>query len=245
MVTETDSGTSSTGFGYIMAKMVGPIVGMMALSCSLSIITVIMGKLYPKPTMYFLMGFSFAIYLALIILGFVINSLGLAISFIVIALVQACMLYCFWSYIQTGLKLLECASRFITEKPAVYFISLMCLVLNVAFIVFWIFSWLGVYSVGMSGNNNTFKILSYIWYALGVFWGFFLYYSMVFLIASACAYWYYQSENNSVLRGINNIKYHLGSICFGSIIITIITMLRIMATARKGEGAARLVAALA
>ena len=121
------------------------------------------------------------------------------------------------------------------------------MVLNIAFTVFWIFSWLGVYSVGMQYNNDTFIILTYLWYVIGVFWGFFLFYSMVFLVASACAYWYYQSEDNSVLRGINNIKYHLGSICFGSIVITIVTVLRMMASAQKGkgEGIAGLVACLA
>jgi hypothetical protein len=144
-----------------------------------------------------------------------------------------------------GLKLLACASRFIVEKPAVYVILLMCLVLNAAYIVFWVFSWLGVYSTGSIYNNDTYKILTIVWYVDAIFWGFFLYYCMVFLIASACAYWYYQSESNSVLRGINNIKYHLGSICFGSIIITLITMLRILASAKKSEGPARLIAAFA
>lgn len=89
------------------------------------------------------------------------------------------------------------------------------------------------------------QILTYVWYADLIFWGFFLYYCMTFLIASACAYWYYQSQNNSVLRGINNIKYHLGSICFGAIVITIITILRILAQSKKGNGPARIVAALA
>ena len=53
---------------------------------------------------------------------------------------------------------------------------------------------------------------------------------MVFLVASACAYWYYQSQDNSVLKGFNHLKYHIGPITFGGIIITIITMARILAT---------------
>jgi hypothetical protein len=69
----------------------------------------------------------------------------------------------------------------------------MCLILNVAFIVFWIASWLSVYSSGVINDSDTYRIITYVWYADAVFWGFFLYYCMVFLIASACAYWYYQS----------------------------------------------------
>lgn len=121
----------------------------------------------------------------------------------------------------------------------------MCLFLNSVFMTFWIFSWLGVYSTGVM-RSEAFQILTYVWYADLIFWGFFLYYCMTFLVASACAYWYYQSPNNSVLRGINNIKYHLGSICFGAIVITIITMLRVLAQSKKGSnGAARIVASFA
>lgn len=69
----------------------------------------------------------------------------------------------------------------------------MCLFLNVAYTVFWVFSWLGVYSSGVIQDNTTYKILTYIWYVDAIFWGFYLYYIMVFLIASACAYWYYKS----------------------------------------------------
>ena len=176
-----------------MAKLAGPIVGMLVLACGLSVLLIVLGKTFPRQTMYFLIGFTFLVYIALIILGFVINNFGLAISFIIIALLTACMLYCFWSYINTGLKLLQCAARFITEKPAVYFISLMCLILNAAFIVFWVFAWLGVYSVGTANNDIAFQVLTFVWYVDLIFWGFFLYYCMVFLIASACAYWYYQS----------------------------------------------------
>lgn len=97
-----------------MAKLAGPIVGMLVLACGLSVLMIVLGKLFPKQTMYFLIGFTFIVYLALIILGFVVNSLAVAITFIVIALFTACMLYCFWSYINTGLKLMQCAARFIT-----------------------------------------------------------------------------------------------------------------------------------
>lgn len=233
MISQTESSSSNSGFGYVMAKLSGPIVGMLVLACGLSVLLIVLGKIFPKQTMYFLIGFTFLVYIALIILGFVLNSIALAISFIVVALITACMLYCFWSYISTGLKLVQCAARFITEKPAVYFISIMCLILNAAFIVFWVFAWLGVYSLATANDSTVFKVLNALWYVDAIFWGFFLYYCMVFLIASACAYWYYQSENNSVLRGISNIRYHVGSICFGSIVITIITALRMLASAKK------------
>lgn len=56
---------------------------------------------------------------------------------------------------------------------------------------------------------------------------------MVFLVAVATAYWYYQSEDNSVMRGFNHLKYQIGPITFGAIVITIITMLRIISQAGR------------
>lgn len=121
----------------------------------------------------------------------------------------------------------------------------MCLALNVAYIVFWVFAWVGVYASGIAYNSESFKVLYYVWYADSIFFGFFLYYCMTFLIASACAYWYYQLDSNSVLKGINHLKYHLGSICFGSIVITIITIMRILAQTRKTDnGIVKLVGAI-
>ena len=220
-----------------LAKMMSSyapyIVGMMALSICLSILFVFLSRLIPKCLIYSMIVLTFLVYVAIIVLGFVIDQIALSIVFIVILLINALILWCYWGYIQIGLVLLECAGRFITEKPAVYFIAGMCFVLNTIFTVFWIFSWLGVYSVGVvekSKNNedNTFIILTYVWYALAVFFAFFLYYCMVFLVASAAAYWYYQSEDNSVMRGFNNLKYQIGPITFGAIVITIITMMRII-----------------
>ena len=229
-----------------MAKVAAPIAGMIVLSSALSIILVLLTKAFPKPLMYFLMGFTLLIEIALAIVGFATGSIALGITFVFIFLINVCMIYCLWDYFKLGLKLLECAARFITEKPAVYFVGFMCLILNALYIVFWIFSWLGVYSSSLTKNDETLRILTYVWYVDAIFWGFFLYYVMTFLVASACAYWYYQSNDNSVLRGINNIKYHLGSICFGAIVITIITILRMLASsARRAEGAARIAACIA
>lgn len=44
---------------------------------------------------------------------------------------------------------------------------------------------------------------------------------------------------------MSNIRYHLGSICFGAIVITIITMMRFLAQTRKARGTAAILAAFA
>lgn len=226
------SQTDTVALGQIMAKYAGYVVGMMVLSCCLSVLFVFLSKTFPKCVVYSMIVLTFLVYLGLIILGFVIGNTALGIVFIIVLLINALILWCYWEYIKIGIVLLECAGRFITEKPAVYFIAGLCFLLNTIFTVFWIFSWLGVYSIGVinqkTSGSDTFVILTYVWYAFAVFFGFFLYYCMVFLVAVACAYWYYQFEENSVMKGFNLIKYHLGSITFASIVITIITMMRIL-----------------
>ena len=180
-----------------MSKYAPYIVGMMALSICLSILFVFLSRMIPKCLIYSMIVLTFLVYLAVIILGIVSGNIALAVVFIIILLINALILWCYWDYIQIGLVLLECAGRFITEKPAVYFIAGLCFVLNTIFTIFWIFSWLGVYSVGVIEKNkddtDTFVILSYVWYAFAIFFAFFLYYCMVFLVAVATAYWYYQS----------------------------------------------------
>jgi len=60
---------------------------------------------------------------------------------------------------------------------------------------------------------------------------------MVFAIATAAAYWYYRQDKN-VLSGFGTLRYHLGSITFASIVITVITLMRRAADAKsqKNEG---------
>lgn len=78
-----------------MAKMSVPIVGMLILSSALSVAVVLLSRLFPKPTMYFLIGFTFLAYVAIIIAGFALGSIALSIVFIIVLLLNALILYCY------------------------------------------------------------------------------------------------------------------------------------------------------
>ena len=72
---------------------------------------------------------------------------------------------------------------------------------------------------------------------------FFFYYCLVFLIATACAMWYYNVDGNYLCIGIKRIvRYHTGSFTFAALIITIVTIARQAAedAQRENEGAAAL-----
>ena len=64
-----------------------------------------------------------------------------------------------------------------------------------------------------------------------VFMGYFLNYIETFLIATACAFWYYDIQQSYCGTGIKRVnRYHLGSLTFGAIIVAIINLLRKLAS---------------
>lgn len=184
---------NSLQLASILARIAPVFVGMCVLSAALSVIYIFLAKTFPKCVVYSMIVLTFLVYIALIIVGVVTKIYTLAIVFGIILVINALILWCYWGYISIGIKLLGVAGRFITEKPAVYFISLICCLLNAMFVIFWVFSWIGVSSTGIVNESSTFQILSYVWIADGIFFSYFLYYNMVFLVAMACAFWYYQN----------------------------------------------------
>lgn len=70
-------------------------------------------------------------------------------------------------------------------------------------------------------------VFTLFWFMLIIFFTYFLFYVMVFLIATACGLWYYNIDKNYLTTGLKNIfSAHLGSLTFASIIITIVTMIK-------------------
>lgn len=184
---------AALNLSMILARVAPVFVGMCVLSAAMSVIYVFLAKTFPKCIVYSMIVLTFIVYIALIIVGVVLAIYALAIVFGLILLITALVLWCYWGYIQIGIALLGVAGTFLTEKPAVYFISIMCCVLNALYTLFWVFSYIGVASTGIVNNSQAFTILSYVWIADGVFFGYFLYYVLVFLIAMACAFWYYRN----------------------------------------------------
>ena len=72
--------------------------------------------------------------------------------------------------------------------------------------------------------------LTFLWSIFHIFYSVFFYYCSVFLIATACALWYYDIDQNFLCTGIKRIiRYHIGSITYAAVLITIITTLKQMA----------------
>ena len=76
-------------------------------------------------------------------------------------------------------------------------------------------------------NMSIYDGFSIVWLFFNMFYSYFLYYVMVFLIATATALWYYGIEENYFVRGFKNIwNAHIGSLTFASLIVAIVSMLK-------------------
>jgi len=70
--------------------------------------------------------------------------------------------------------------------------------------------------------------MMYFYFFMTIYFSYFLYYLMVFAVSTAVAHWYYQQQR-SILYGYKTVHKHVGSLALASIVITIITVLRMLA----------------
>lgn len=89
-----DVNHSENGMGSAFARSSGTIVGMIALSCALSVIFIVLCAKFPKCVVISGIVVTFVCYLAVIVLAFMAKQFILAIIVLVVALINALMLYC-------------------------------------------------------------------------------------------------------------------------------------------------------
>lgn len=80
---------------------------MLVLSIFLSITFVFLCSKFPKCVVYTAIITTFILYIAIIVLAIIAGVWALAIVTIVVALITACLLYCFRKQIQIGIILLK------------------------------------------------------------------------------------------------------------------------------------------
>ena len=142
--------------GEGLSRYAGLVVGMFAFSILLSFIYILLVRMFPKCMVYTVIVLTFVLYIALTVLGFIIQNYYIAAIGILMILVTALMLCCCWSKIKIGIQLLKAAGEFITEKPGVYGASLYSLFFGILFFVFWIFAFIAVsYTLNQNATNGS------------------------------------------------------------------------------------------
>ena len=75
-----------------------------------------------------------------------------------------------------------------------------------------------------------------LWIFIFVFMSEFLYYVQTFLISTACATWFYGIEGNYCTTGVYRLnRFHIGSLTFGALIVTVVNMLKRAASSEAQE----------
>jgi hypothetical protein len=92
----------------------GIIIGMFAFSLFLSIIFIFLIYKFPRCMIYTMIIFIFLIYITLIILGAISGILWMVVTFSLMLVINAILLWCFWSRITTGIMLLQLTTSLIT-----------------------------------------------------------------------------------------------------------------------------------
>jgi hypothetical protein len=172
---------------------------------------------------------------------------GMGILLWILSGIYLIILCCCWSRIQLGAAIIEAASDFVRNCLSVMFIPLFFFFITAAWVVFWVISAVYVYTVGdvKKADNlpiaditwNTTTRYVWIYHLFGLFWvSAFVIGCAQFIIAAICALWYFSQGGDSddkakasVWTGIKWVfRYHLGSIAFGSFIIAVMQMIKLL-----------------
>jgi choline transporter-like protein 2/4/5 len=165
---------------------------------------------------------------------------GLAIAFV-------CLLCCFTGSLRVAIAVLEAAADFVTDTLRVLLVPVISFFVTFAWIVLWTVVALFIYSVGTISaggvTSGTIKKVEwepqtrYFWYyhyfAL-LWWTAMLIALAQFIIIVSCCTWYFShgsetSGSASVSKALYwTFRYHYGSLAFGSLILALVWLVRMI-----------------
>ena len=215
------------------------------LVCSLgsiivSFIYIFLIKLMPRVMVISLIFLSLGMLAVLAIVGIITGNIALTIIMVITLLVYGIILACFRNRIKMGIVLVKVATSFFTEKPIVFLTPIIKIFLTILFAVFWIiglaFMQDRVSSQQALGEDSSFAEVSQgIWVLLWLFFTFFFYYLMVFTIAVTCSFWYYDIQGRNPITTAYKWFYKsaFGSVTFASLVIAIVTFVRMIVDSKR------------
>jgi len=152
---------------------------------------------------------------------------------------------CLFNRIRLAIAIIKAASDFVKDTWAVFLVPPMAILVLVAFYIYW-----GITSVYLASCGDTSQIKStpfgtfsydedlqrlLIYHLFGLLWfNAFVIAGVQFIIASATCLWYFsqgtgQGASGTVRKSVWRLfRYHLGSIAFGSLILAIVQLIRII-----------------
>ena len=176
-------------------------------------------------------------------------SMAGAVIIWIIVLAYFCFLVCFYKAIQLGASIMEAASEFITENKKIVFIPMIAYVLCLPIIAWWTAASIYIYSMGTPKYDETGFIATiegnstidymFLYMLFGLFWLIaFIIAVQIFTTSATTCMWYFTGHGSdaSHMQGTYSVwmalkwafRYHLGSLAFGSFLVAVITMIRVI-----------------
>ena len=121
------------------------IIGVMfVLSITISLLYLILLRFQTKCMIYTLIIMIFCILSAILIFALIQKNTGLIILMFIAIGIFAVLLWCFKELLEKGIEILHIATKFISEKPSVYFSTIWVFFISILFFIFWIVSVIAV-----------------------------------------------------------------------------------------------------
>jgi nitrogen fixation-related uncharacterized protein len=160
-----------------------------------------------------------------------------------------CFMCCCFKQIALGASIMECASEFVSQNIRIIALPVIAYIISFAVLLFWIVTAVFIWSIGTPEYRDNSPIANIKWdentrmvmwfFLFGLFWIIaFLICLQQFMIAAMTCMWYFSGQGAemsdspgevSMLKAIHwGTWYHCGSIAFGSFIIAVITMIRVV-----------------
>lgn len=172
---------------------------------------------------------------------------GAAIIWIIVALYMI-FICCFWKAIALGASIMEASSEFLTENKKIVFLPIVMYIFSMPVILWWTSATIYIYGLGtpmydeynfVATIENTDQSNYMMLYMLfGLFWIIaFLIAVQIFTTSATTCLWYFTGHGSdegvqgtySVWMAMKwGISYHLGSLAFGSFIVAVVTMIRVI-----------------
>lgn len=162
-----------------------------------------------------------------------------------IAGASALTILCLYNRIKLAIAILKAAADYVKETKIVFLVPMVSVVILAAFFAYWAVTAVYLVSAGdpYKMQNSAFGSFEYdrklqyymIYHLFGLLWlTAFIAASVQFIIASSVCIWYFsqgtgQGASGTVRKSVHRLfRYHFGSIAFGSLILAIVQLIRII-----------------
>lgn len=163
----------------------------------------------------------------------------------VLTLLYVIFLCCNWTNIAIGADIMGAAGDFLSSNSRLAFVPVICYLLCLPIVAWYAATNVYMYSMGTPEfvkdqmfasmkDEKSIEIMFWV-FMFGFFWIIaFIIAILQFTIAASAALWYFGSNSDSgpsisVTKGIYwAFRYHLGSLAFGSLLIAITTMIKVL-----------------